>query len=417
MFGFGTTKRSATASHERTKLMGVDLTASRVRAIAAAGGHINAVTLDDAQDELPLFINLERRTPEVGRQGYSICRTLPHLVCANFLPQLGQVREWRGNRVSLTPESALAATFDKLRGPLTAEADGGVLVVPSYLAAPQMKALWALAMKAKLPLTGTGSAPLAIVSHRANAFLAPRKQSPSAPKEEKSSWVVPIRPQAGGPGAVVIVDADEYALSAAVVNVQPGEARLLHLATWPRLSLKAWKDRLIDAASDRCVRLCRRDPRDSATAEQALFEQLDVALDRIRHAQPVTLSVRTEKWYQDIVQQPTDFDAHCAPLIKLATEEMRNLFAGAGLAIPPRGIWLTDTAAKLPGLAAAVYQNSAEQTEVSVLPPDAATEAAAALHARWLAGTLPRVHLDGVIAWEVPPPAKPRPETRGQRSV
>ena len=415
MFGFGGTKRAAATSQERTKLLGVDLTASRVRAIAAAGGHTNAVTLDATQDELPLFINLERRTPEVGRPGYAICRTLPHLVCSNFLPQLGHTREWRGTRIALTPESAVLATFEKLHDPLTAEADGGVLVVPSYLAGSQMKLLWALAMKAKLPFTGSASAPLAMVAHRAKIVLAPRKPTPRERTDGKSSWVVPIRPQAAGPGAVVIVDADEYALSAAVVNVQPGEARLLHLAAWPRLSLKVWKDRLIDAVSDRCVRLCRRDPRDSAAAEQALFEQLDPALDRVRQGQPAALTVRTEKWYQDIVQQPADFESHCSAFAKLATDELREQLAS--LAVPPRAIWLTDTAAKLPGLAAAIYVNSAEQTEVSVLPPDAATEAAAALHARWLAGTLPRVHLDGVIAWDEPPAAMPKPEARGQRSV
>lgn len=420
MFGFGSSKKAATPSAPgRAKLLGVDMTASRVRALAAAGGHANPVSLEESQDELPLFINLERRSPEVGRAGYAICRTLPHLVCSNYLPQLGQAREWRGTRISLTPETAVAATFETLRGPLTAEADGGVLTLPPYLAGAQVKALWALAMKAKLPLTGTAAAPLAVVAHRAKLILSAKKP-PAAPKaDEKSSWVVPIRPQAAGPGAVVVVDADEYALSAAIVNVQPGEARLLRLAAWPRLSLKAWKDRLIDAVSDRCVRLCRRDPRDSAAAEQALFEQLDPALDRVRHAQPVTLTVRTEKWYQDIVQQPTDFDGHCAALTKLATDELRDLQAAAALAAPPRAIWLTDTAAKLPGLAAAIYQTSTEQTEVSVLPPDAATEAAAALHARWLAGNLPRVHLDGVIAWEVPPApaAKPKPDARGQKSV
>ncbi len=416
MFGFGTTKRPATtASHARTKLLGVDLTASRARALVTAGGHSTAVPLDDPHDELPLFINLERRGPEVGRPGYAICRTLPHLVCSNYLPQLGHAREWRGHRVSLTPESAMLATFEKLRGPLTAEADGGVLVVPAYLAAAQMKTLGVLAMKAKLPFVGTASAPLAIVAHRARSVIAAGKPATSR-TEEKSSWVVPIRAHAPGPGTVVVVDADEYALSAAVVNVKQGEARLLHLAAWPRLSLKAWKDRLIDGISDRCVRLCRRDLRDSAAAEQTLFEQLDSALDRVRQAQAVTLSVRTEKWYQDVVQQPTDFDMHCTALLKLAAEELRNLYAVSALAVPPRAVWLTDAAAKLPGLAAAIYQNAAEQTEVSVLPPDAATEAAAALHARWQSDALPRVHLDGVIAWDEPA-AKPRSEPRGQRSV
>ena len=51
-------------------------------------------------------------------------------------------------------------------------------------------------------------------------------------------------------------------------------------AFWPRFSLKAWKDRLLDAVDGVDLRLCRRDPRDSADAEQALFEQIDDCLDR-----------------------------------------------------------------------------------------------------------------------------------------
>ena len=414
MFGFGQSKKAAPQSGERTKLLGLDVTASRIRAIAVAGGHMNPVALDSDFDELALFINLEPRIPVVGHSGYAIARKHPHLVCTNYLPQLGQAREWRGTRATLTPESALAATFEKLRGPISAEADGAVLALPSYLVAPQVKSLRELAAKAKLPVVGTASAALAVAAHRATLILKSKKQPPAAKNPDGSSWVVPIRPQGAGPGDVVIVDVDEYALSAAVVNVQAGDVRLSSLAAWPRLSLKAWKDRLIDSLSDRCVRLCRRDPRDSADAEQALFEQLDPALEKIRQAQAVTLIVRGEKWYQDLVQQPTDFDSHCAALIKTSADNLRDLLANASRATPPRAVWLTDAAAKLPGLAAAIFQNSAEPTEVAVLPPDAVTEAAAALHARWQAGSLPRVHLDGVIALEV---AKPKAESRTQKSV
>lgn len=415
MFGFGQSKKAAPQSGERTKLLGLDVTSSRIRAIAVAGGHTNPVPLDSEIDELALFINLEPRTPIIGRTGYSIARKHPHLVCTNFLPQLGQAREWRGSRVTLSPESALVATFEKLRGPIAAEADGAVLALPSYLVAPQVKALRELAAKAKLPVAGTASAALAVAAHRAGLLLKSKKPPVDGKNPDGSAWVVPIRKPATGPGDVVIVDADEFALSAAVVAVHANEVRLSSLAAWPRLSLKAWKDRLIDALSDRCVRLCRRDPRDSAEAEQVLFEQLDGALDRVRLAQAVTLTVRGEKWYQDLVQQPTDFDAHCTGLIQSAAENLRELLTNAAPAAPPRAVWLTDTAAKLPGLAAAIYQNSAEATEVAVLPPDAVAEAAAALHARWQAGQLPRVHLDGVIALEAT--AKPKAEPRVQKSV
>ncbi len=49
---------------------------------------------------------------------------------------------------------------------------------------------------------------------------------------------------------------------------------------WPQLAVRLWKNKLLDAVSDRCVRMCRRDQRDSAEAEQALYEQLDEVLDR-----------------------------------------------------------------------------------------------------------------------------------------
>lgn len=412
MFGFGQSRKpNAPPPGERAKLLGLDLTASRIRGLAVAGGHTNPVPLDRTTDELPLFINLEPRVPDVGRSGYAAARKHPHLVCSNFLPQLGQPREWRGTRATLTPESALAATFEKIRAAVLAEADAAAIALPSYLVAPQVKSLREIAAKAKFPAIGTASAPLAVAAHRAKLVLKPRKPS-SSPNPE---WVVPIRPQDAGPGEIVFVDADEFALSAAVVSVQPAEVRLLSLAAWPKLSMKAWKDRLIDTLSDRCVRLCRRDPRDSADAEQALFEQLDAALEKVRQAQPVTLVLRGEKWYQDLVQQPTDFDAHCMALIKASAENLRDVVANAGSAAPPRAVWLTDAAAKLPGLAAAIFQNASERTEVAVLPPDAVTEAAAALQARWQADRLPRVHLDGLIGLEIA--TKPKVESRSQKSV
>jgi hypothetical protein len=409
MFGFGGTKKSTTSAG-RTKLIGADLTASRIRALAVAGGHANAISLDSPTDELALFIHLEGRSPSIGLSGYSQVRKTPHLVCSNYLPQLGHAREWRGPKLKLTPETALEATFAKIHRPITSEGDGCVFALPAYLSGSQVKTLTTLAAKSKLPLVGTASAPLALAAHRASNILQTSK-----PKKKPDGWVVPIRESSGGPGDVVILDVDEYAISAAIVNVQDKEVRLSSLAAWPRLSLKLWKDRLIDSLSDRCVRLCRRDPRDSADAEQALFEQLDFALEKVQDAQPVTLTVRAEKWYQDLVMQPTDFDSATDVLTKLAVESYRDFLTKAKLSAPPVALWLSTSAARLPGLVSTLYKESAENTEVAVLPPDAVTEAAAALHARWQANELPRVHLDGVIALHTEPKAKP--ETRKQKSI
>jgi hypothetical protein len=376
MFGFGT--RRTPAVIDRSRVVGLDLTATRARAVALAAGRTRTLVLDDPHENLPLFLNLDRRAPEVGRVGYALCRKLPHLACSNFLPQLGQPRQWHAGRVTVTPETALLTTFDALRGPVAAETDAAGLSLPTYLTAMQVKSLIELANKSRLPVRGTIAAPLALVAHRVAGRL-----------EE--------------PATIIVVDADEFALSAAVIGVEPHEVKLLGHASWPPASLKAWKDRLLDTIADRCVRLCRRDPRDSAEAEQALYEQLEPALDRTRLGQPVTLSVRSAHWYQDLVHQADDFEAFCATLAKQGGEGVRELVRSAKLALPPRAVWLTHAAARLPGLANAIHQNLPEQTEVLALPPNAIADATATLVPFWLTGMLPRVHLDVAVPFHHSP--------------
>jgi hypothetical protein len=383
-----------TPTHDKARHVGIDLTSSRARAVSLGGGKSRALLLDNDTAELPLFVALDRRAPEVGRAGYAICRKTPHAACSNFLPALGQTREWRAGRHALTPEAALELTLAKLGGAVAAESEAAVLTLPAYLAPVQVSKVVAVANRVKLPLKGTAVGPLALVADRAAAVLAGK---PVAPEVTPPDWVVPIRPAAAGPGAVAVVDADEYALSATIIAVERDRVRLVALGCWPRFAVKLWKDRLLDAISDRCVRLCRRDPRDSADAEQALFEQLDDALERVRAGQRVNLTVRTDHWFQDVVQQPEEFETHCAALARGAGEAVRELLGGSGLALPPGAVWLTHEAGRLPGLARALHQNTHEGTAVEVLPPNAVAEAAAALVPRWLSAELPRAHLDATI--------------------
>ena len=386
--------RKATPTHDKARHAGIDLTASRARALSVGGGKARVLVLDETYGELPLFVALDRRAAEVGSAGYQLCRKMPHAACSNFLPAIGQPREWRNGRHVLTPDAALELALAKVRGPVAAESEAAVLALPAYLAPVQVTKVVAVANRVKLPLKGTAVGALALVADRAAAVLAGK---PAAPEVAAPDWVVPIRPAAAGPGAVAVVDADEYAVSAAIVAVDRDRVRLVALGCWPRLAVKLWKDRLLDAISDRCVRLCRRDPRDSAEAEQALFEQLDDALDRTRDGQRVNFTVRTDHWYQDVVQQPEEFEAHCSGLARTAGESVRELIDNAGLALPPCAVWLTHEAGRLPGLARAVHQNTPEGTAVEVLPPDAVALAAAALAPRWLAAELPRAHLDATI--------------------
>ena len=341
-----------------------------------------------------LFIALDRRTPEVGRAGYALCRKTPHAVCSNFLPALTQTREWRNGRHALTPEAALDLTFAKLHGPVAAESEAIALTLPAYLTPAQVGKVIAASAKAKLPVKGTAVGSLALAADRAVSVLTGKVAAPEAPSTD---WVVPLRPSATGPGSVVVIDADEYALTATVVAVERDRVRAIGFAMWQKFSAKAWKDRLLDAIADRCVRLCRRDPRDSAEAEQALFEQLDNAIDRVRAGYRVNLTVRGDRWFQDVAQHPDEIDAHCAALARGAGEAVRDLLGSGTLEVPPRAVWLTHEAGRLPGLAKSLHTNTPERTAVEVLPATAVAKAAAALVPRWLAGELPRAHLDTAI--------------------
>src|SRR5689334_16946342 len=104
--------------HEKARAVGVDLTSSRARAVAIGAGKSRPLLLEDSNEELPLFLALDRRSPEIGRAGYALCRKMPHAVCSNFLPALTQTREWRWGRLSVTPENALEVALNAIRGPV-----------------------------------------------------------------------------------------------------------------------------------------------------------------------------------------------------------------------------------------------------------------------------------------------------------
>lgn len=386
--------RKATPTHDKARHVGVDVTASRMRAVSVGMGKVHPITLDEPAEDLVLHVALDRRTPEVGRAGYGLIRKMPHAACSNFLPALTHSREWRNGRTVVTPEAALELAFARVREPVTAESEAVALALPSYLSPGQVGKVIAATVRTRLPLKGTAVGSLAVAADRAISILTGKSAAPEVPAPD---WVVPMRSSAIGPGSVVVLDADEFALSAAVVAVERDRVRMTGTATWPKLSARAWKDRLLDGISDRCVRLCRRDPRDSAEAEQALYEQLDDAIDRARAGHRVNLTVRTDRWFQDVAQNADEIDGHCAALARGAGDAVRELLGSDALDVPPRAIWLTHEAGRLPGLARAVHGHTPERTAVEVLPPAAVALAGAALVPRWLSAELPRAHLDSVI--------------------
>jgi len=404
MFGFGILKKASASRGERHRLVGVDLSASRARAVAAGSGRTRALVLDGNNHDLPMFVALDGRTPVVGLAGHALYRKAPHSICSNFLPMLCKPQEWKGPRLTVTPESATLAALQKLVAPITAETDAAGLTLPTYLDATQIKKLTELTATAKLPIRGTVSGPLAVAAHRSSFVLAPAPEADSDSGDDLDSrpTLLPLHTPEAGSGAVLVIDADEFALTASLVLVTPNAVTLHATAAWRRTSLRVWQDRLIDALADRCVRVCRRDPRDSADGEQALFEQLEDAMEAARLGRPVRVTMRGGHWHQDLVLQPEEWEACTAAILRTTIEDLGQFLHGttSALPMPPRAVWLSHAAGRLPGLAVQMYKHAPPRATVSILPANAYAEAAASLLPRWLVGGLPHGHLDDTIPLE-----------------
>jgi hypothetical protein len=375
-------------------LVGLDLNATRARAVTApAGAAPRPLPLDGVQADLPLALSLEGKHPEVGRAGVGLCRRLPHLACLDFLTFLGEPREWTAGRHRLDAAKALGLVLERLQ-PACATARGLVLALPAYLTRTQVALLMPLAEKARLPVLGSVVAPLA-------AALAACGEQP---------WSRPA----------LVVDADEHALTLAVVSLEAEQARVLTAHALPQLGLRVWKGRLLDAAADSCIRHSRRDPRDSAAAEQALYEQLDAAMDACRQGPLVEFLIQTAHWYQNLMLRSEEVVAFCSRLASQARESARAVFAAVS-AGTPSAIILTEAAGRLPGLVAALegevadpplevfdeppedfgenllLPHGSDPRSVIVLGPDAVARTAQQLASNFLRGDLPRGHLDTVV--------------------
>jgi hypothetical protein len=367
MFRFGAKKPPG--FDRPARVAGLEVNATFARAVAVGEGRIVPLI----PHELPLALLLEERRTLIGHEAVARSRHTPHSICSGYLGKVGTSHEWRVGRQRHTPETAAQFAFDQIRNTLGEDPTNLGLTLPAYLTAKQAKAILEAATLSKLAVCGSVAAPLAIASHRTGNI--------------------------GPNGTVLIFDVDDHALSASLVTVAANEVKLVGGAAWPQASLKLWKDRLIDGISDRCVRVCRRDPRDSAEAEQHIYDQLDAAMDAARQGQKFTMSLRCEHWYQDLVQSPDDLERISQPMLYTAVEGLKQLLLHSALPVPPRAIWFTHTAGQLPGLVGKLYRHSPEQTTICTLPPNAAAEAAVALVPRFLEGRLPRGHIEHSLPW------------------
>ncbi len=382
-------------------LVGLDLNATRARALAGPAGALpQPLPLDGAERDLPTALSLEGRAAEAGRAGAALVRRAPHLVCRDFLAHVGTGRSWSAGRHRLDAAAAAGLFFQRLAR-CCAGASAVALAVPAYLNLEQAELLGGLAEKARLKLAGTLPGALA-------AALAAFADQP---------W--------SGPAAVL--DADDHALTWSAVVADGDRARLIAAHPTPQLGLGVWKERLLNAAADRCVRQTRRDPRDSAEAEQGLFEQLDGALDACRQGRVAELHVRSASWFQNLLLHADDVAGFCARLTRQAVAEAQSFLKSLDLG-PPAVVLVTDAAGRLPGLPAALEDSlrlpasvgprepsddfgedllqvvPGEPARVVVLPPDAAARSAWELAGRWQRGGLPEGHLDAAPLLAAAPP-------------
>jgi hypothetical protein len=320
-----------------------------------------------------MALSLEYRRPEVGRAGLALCRRSPHLACMDFLASLGEKRQWGTGRRRLDADRALALVFDQLR-PTCKSGKYLVTALPAYFTAGQAESTAKLAAKAKLPWLGAVPAPLAVV-------LANHLERP---------WA----------GRALVVDADDHALTWTIVEAAEDRAYILATYSSSSLNVLAWKRRLLDALSDRCIRSSRRDPRESAQAEQFLYDQLDRVLDACWQNQGVEVVIRAATWFQNLQLRPEEIIGFCASLASHAVKEISQTYEGQPGGTPEAVFLLSESAGRLPGLLATIQEWGEEKAEAMVLslPPNAVARAAHELAVRFSEGSVPADHLHTALS-------------------
>ncbi len=376
-------------------LIGLDLNATRARAVqgenTGPGPHLPVgLPLNGNERELPLAVSLEERQPRVGWAGVGLCRRSPHLSCMDFLPFLGEDRVWKAGRHRLDASSGLGLVCEQLQRRI-GRAEGVTVALPAYFNSAQAALLADVAGRARWRLLGSVPSSIAVA-------LAAHERLPWSEQ-------------------AIVVDLDGHALTFSAVSVRDDRVRMLHVHPVPRLGRGVWLNRLLDGAALRCIRLSRRDPRELAETEQALYDQLVAMLDSHMSAEPVQLVLQTPHWYQHLKFTPEELSALCAPLVQRALAELHPFLAEVAHLGSIGAVLMTGPAARLPGLATAVeglvYQPEAEPeieaeddfgegliedemltARVHVLDDDAVARAAFDLSLRQHRGDLPRGHLE-----------------------
>lgn len=329
----------------------LDWTANHVRAwnTLSDGVPPRPVRLDGDRPELPLVLLLEKRHVRLGRSGLALCRQVPQQVCDGVLPLLGAKKTWRFGRHAVTPEQVIAAIAAHLREKLTGTKKV-LLTVPEYLDETQQGLLRSAMHEAGMKVLG----------------LLRRSLSIGTASHWEHPWL----------NIGVLVDVDEHALSCTVLRPDPVDLHLERQRILPTLGLRWWRERLMAAVADHCIRQHRRDPRAVAEADQMLFDQSDAMLDALSQGQGITINVQVGHWVQQLTMTTAMAASACGVLSRPAAQAALAALSETVRSASGGGtVYLTPEAARLPGMAAACYELSHNQVPV-VLLRSAAEEAA-----------------------------------------
>jgi hypothetical protein len=345
---------------------GIELSAGCARAVHGGDGlGPQALSVDGDDRELPLFISMEGRRLEVGRAGRALRRQYPHLVCSSFLAVVGTDRQWRAGAHRLDAGKALGLVLDHMR-PALAEQSAVVFTLPAYIKPTQAAIVLQAARKAKLPVLGSITAPLALV------LAGGAERAPAGPR--------------------LVLDADDDAFSWSLVKTSADSAQLVHYRSVPALGVVQWKECLLDAVSSVCIHQSRRDPRDSGSAEQLLFDQLDDVFAMCGQGKMVEVVIRAAQWCQNLILQPQQVRMYCQAMVQEALVEVRAALAHLPNG-PPSAVVVSADAAALPGLVDALKQETPPSTPVIALPPDAAARTALRFAGLFHRGQLAQGHI------------------------
>jgi hypothetical protein len=322
-------------------LIGLDLNASRARAAhGPAASAPQTIALEGQEAELPLALNLEGRHPIPGRAGLSLCRRAPHMACLDFLPQLGLGQSWSVGKHRLDAAKALSTVFEQL-GRSFGTSPAVAFALPPYLNPDQESVVAQLAGKAGWRLLRLAPTPLTLA-------LAAKQHLPLA-------------------GAALILDVDAHALTWSAVAVQRDHAQLLTFHPTTRLGLNTWLNRLIEQCANRCILLSRRDPRESAEAEQSLCDQMRRILSEGTSGARVDVSLTAKNWSQHLMFTPDELAAFCLPLAHQALAQLQSFLPAVAAGGPIGAVLVTHAASCLPGL-----MRTLETTLPALTPPSAA---------------------------------------------